>query len=1277
MKKKCKLIIFCLVILSLLACLISCGISNKNDNKNSPIELSEDMVIISRSYSYTGNPITVDEGNFRLNVNGRMISMSDLIITYENNIEIGQATMIITAKSDNKYVKGTVRVHFNIKANDQQKPISNKNELISYINEGHYSNLWPNFDFEISENETLTLENGISINLYKKNIDDLEQKQGVTLINNGTININKESHISMGGSREFKVILINRGTINISGKLNINANAYLYNSGTINYEANSINNYGFLYTNTPIDETLSGGGIVYNRTKIEPESIKIVNPDNGESVYKEEGRIRYNANLEKNKPYVYINDKIFTSALYENNDKVGEATIKLETDEFDTFYFGSYTTTYNIYKGRIEIRDYESEFEEAKASNNYNEYIINDTKTNFKDILINEDEKLIIINTANVTSLTNNGIISIEPTSNAYFAINGVFTNLGVFSTNNNVSIHGGGTFNNGLIDNNKAISDINYITISQMNIYGSINTQYMSIGTQLINNGSINTQTLYINGECINNGDIVVNQLFIGAKNDGENSSYIDNVTSSLIINEASAIRGNLFSISGKCLNESNLAVAENTEFVITGEFTNRGLVYGYSKPDKLLGEFVLRKNLNDESVIKELEYYSIDYDERPHKPLLTVDGNTISLDYSKTITYLYDLETTPKQDNTFTKVGKIYVTINITDEYYPYYGSFRLSYTINHATGYAYTSSNLNTLINNDNYNVIKLTGDIELNASKTINEERTLDTNGFSLIISDYGGLTIKGKLLIKEVENKEGLEKVGLLIKKENTNSTAPFIKNQGTIQNDGIMYIDSTASYTSNNGTLINDGLIYTHLNSRIYKDSGDGDIYCRRTFTSGGAYEINLEYEETTYDGTEKEPTITILKNSISMDLSKYDISYINNINAGNAYLKISAIDIFDTDFYGSFNHGFIIKKATKDITSEVYYNYQQGINFFDTTNYDRYIQKTTFDTTCRVPDNATLVLDLVNYSNSTKIYLDEGAKIEVIVDTFNELNNYIYGANKIIFGANIGTKEDVLSLTYNKNTNSSQYIGGGNIYTTNIDFNGYSFGGRIEIENAQSNNDISVSLYSSSETKSTIGYERKYALKQNLPGTPPSVRTTINLDNLTIYGANLLGGSNGYLDVNATDCDFVQVIAQNEYGQESISSNPQCFALEWGKSRKNGDPTDKANAIFTNCTFTSFYSSVQIYGGNSTFNNCSFVSTSDDYYEKASHAGNCISICQAHNSNMHKTNVTINGGTISANPSGYSIEFYLGDNISTATKYTTITTSAIILSGKNPLGIK
>lgn len=85
-----------------------------------------------------------------------------------------------------------------------------------------------------------------------------------------------------------------------------------------------------------------------------------------------------------------------------------------------------------------------------------------------------------------------------------------------------------------------------------------------------------------------------------------------------------------------------------------------------------------------------------------------------------------------------------------------------------------------------------------------------------------------------------------------------------------------------------------------------------GASACSESPVSLETANISLSQTEYVYDGTEKQPDVTITLNEKEVSSNNYDVTYENNINAGTATVKVTG----KGDYKGTVSTNFTIKKA-------------------------------------------------------------------------------------------------------------------------------------------------------------------------------------------------------------------------------------------------------------------------------------------------------------------------------------------------------------------------
>ena len=205
MKKKIFFLIVLLVVLT--AAFTACGLFGKKTTTQK-VQLTEDMIysdFVGKTYVYSGNPIVFEKWFLDVRVDGRNVDRDLFEMEFSDNVEVGTANVIITAKEENEYVKGSVTVHFYIEANSGVYCGTDDN-LATMLASTSVSGVQVDATYTVAEGVTVTVPEGKKLYLT----------HGVPFTNYGTI--------------------LNYGTIIIEG-------AHMYRESRRNTE---FTNYGVL-----------------------------------------------------------------------------------------------------------------------------------------------------------------------------------------------------------------------------------------------------------------------------------------------------------------------------------------------------------------------------------------------------------------------------------------------------------------------------------------------------------------------------------------------------------------------------------------------------------------------------------------------------------------------------------------------------------------------------------------------------------------------------------------------------------------------------------------------------------------------------------------------------------------------------------------------------------------------------------------------------------------------------------------------------------------------
>ena len=1222
-----------LLVFTLSACFGSKD-KNKDTEKTTKVDLTADMVTITGNHDYTGEPVMIDAKNISIIANGKNIVLDSVSLSYENNVEVGQATLIVTAKSDNKYIKGSARVPFEITPVTETTTTTTQEEFFAKVNDKNYEAVRAACDITVEKNTTFEIKGKKRIYMDTKTVDGRET--GVTLINEGIIVIGSDAQFYFGGRRDYSFTLINRGKIVIDGAFNNLYGSRLYNGGDVQ---GKIKNYGAVYTNAEVEFEQAGSGAYYKRTEITKNSITF-----------EKETVRYQADTEKNKLRAYVDNKYFGNATYTAYDKVGTVTVTCEATETDEYFFGKAENTYEIIKGAISVNT-EDALVAAQETGNYNEYKINayEGLTLQRDFTIGENEAVVCTDDLTINgTLKNYGDFTLQGRVYASLRLNGSVINYGSFTVEKAI-VQGDGSFEN----KENAVATVWRWNVSgKLSNYGAVTYEEndnITNFSEVENHGEITSYGLSAS-KITNYGTLTVNSS-LNISGDG----YDGKETALLICKGASHIYCAAFTNVGKVQNDGKMAVSDACVFTTAeNSFTNtNGELWIYEIPTTVTENVYLRRNLTDESLTVELEYDTVTYDELSHKPNVLIDGEIFVIPSGVrgvTCSYAYE---SGAADESFKRVGDILVTVKSTNEFYPYYGEIELRYGITYASASVSTAEDLTSKLNNANYNEIYLTSDVTVSKSITLGAGRTLFTNGYRLFVTSNSKLTVRGTLVISEIEEKKGLGACGLILLCTDERKT-PTLSLGGKAVNDGIVYIDPNGASLSvvTGGELENNGKIYTYDDS-LFTTTGEGQLFVRELLSAPNKYALSLSYENVTYDGEEKTPELVVKEGEETLDASAFEVSYENNTDAGEATVTVAVNNLLDENFAGETTLRFTIDRAVCPIEQDALDN-----GFFETypaKNYKKYVLERNVELSENVTVPENVVFDVQNKNLVTKpgsvqyvLTLGENSKLLVSVATLASLQRYMFVADEITLIANINAPDETLSFNFTDNMTSDEFAGF-DPYSVCVDFNGFSYSGAISVY-TNTRNQVDFTLKNSSETKSTLGTAGgKYAVVQSAQSEINN-DVNINMYGLKAYGLSLTGGGDKYFTMNAENCDFEQSGTKN--------------ALRLDKYRH----IYRTKMNFTNCSFLAEDTAAYIKGGEDTFINCSFRSTGA--YNERNHTGNGVTVHQTGSSNgqdAYVFNASFVGCSFTS-ANGYGVEKYVekGSDTTTVTLSGTTTNAAL-----------
>lgn len=522
--------------------LVSCDIGKKK-----AIDLSGNSIEIS----FFGNSEFEYKG-FEIKPNLRVMDGYDIIeeyydgvpnenivVEYENNIEVGTATVTVTPGKSGKYT-GKAVAHFEIVASSAKAEASDFESLKGYLAGGGYADISVTADITVPEGESLTISKGVSVDMnghalinngiFENNgeINFKEYGEGNAFINGGAFKNNGKilfyapvanagafvndgdlenaGEIYLNGNKEGELSAENNGEIKNGGNVYLNTYSDFFNYG-------GFENAGYVrasgeakfYTNSDV----SGNTFIGLVRRYPIEEFKIYLSD--EAVEYCGSEIRPAIIFEKEGYHVDYGDY---EATFENNVNVGTATVKIVATKDSDAFFGETALTFEIKKGSVTVTDREG-FYSAIVNPNYEMIYLNTTDkfgTFFnEDFTVPEglsltifaecDEGLYgnVVNNGEITVLNGHGLRVYGSLVNNGEISSKQIVNRGTLENNGTISLGGGKSYS-GNMTNAGEIS------------VGEGGTFYVGGDTdeikEFVNDGSVTSQgTVYVNHTLTNNG--------------------------------------------------------------------------------------------------------------------------------------------------------------------------------------------------------------------------------------------------------------------------------------------------------------------------------------------------------------------------------------------------------------------------------------------------------------------------------------------------------------------------------------------------------------------------------------------------------------------------------------------------------------------------------------------------------------------------------------------------------------------------------------------------
>lgn len=412
---------------------------------------------------------------------------------------------------------------------------------------------------------------------------------------------------------------------------------------------------------------------------------------------------------------------------------------------------------------------------------------------------------------------------------------------------------------------------------------------------------------------------------------------------------------------------------------FALTAALTLSSCDLGKDDPIDLSG-----KNIRIVFLVQTYEYNGL-----PHYPgFQIVDGNDVLEEYSygehnDDIIVTYDA-------NMYVGTATVTVTAVNGGKYTGRaIGNFQIVQQTKKANAGDFQT--LKKYLDGGGYAGVVLIADVTVPEGQNLTVEKgvVVDTGGYALV--NNGNLENKGEIASDEYGKGNGLFNDGTFTNKGKILLYAPaeggeaFVnngdllntgeiyfngiegnrlvaRNYGKFNNSGSLALNKYSDFY-NHGTFSNGGRVTNSSESKFftYNDVTGNEInYISRMYPIG-EFTVTLQYDEVAYDGTEKKPSVTLVRDGVQADRGDYEVFYENNVNVGTATVRIVATEDSDS-VYGETTLTFEIKNGSATVSDrEEFYSAIANANYDMVTVVIRNEYGTFFDKGFTVPEGVTL----------------------------------------------------------------------------------------------------------------------------------------------------------------------------------------------------------------------------------------------------------------------------------------------------------------------------
>ena len=771
---------FALCIAIILSVIIAATFSSCNLTEKDPIDLSGSDISIQftnkKPFEYDGFAKTP---NFNVLDGYKIIEEyyagtpnDNIVVEYSDNVEVGTATVTITAGASGKF-SGATTAHFEITSSSNQKTATDFDSLKEMLNGGRYSDIILGGNIIVPEGESLTVASGVVLDasgyafvnngtvtvdgelLFNESGEGSGLSNSGTFKNNGKVFVcvcagNTQTFVNDGtfenagemyvnGTTSHRIDAVNKGEFKNAGRLNLNASADFYNHGSFENNGDvKISTGGKFYTDSEVSGKSVAGAS--RRYPIEEFNVSL-----GYASVGYDGKEKTPSVMFK-KDGVKVDYDDYT-VTYTDNVETGTAKAIICATKDSDALTGEITLTFSIVKGIITVDDAE-EFYAAVVNTNYAEINV------------------------------------VCPESAASFFQKEFTVPEGMTI---NVSAHKRESFNGNVINNGKIVFKSTY----GFTVYGTLVNNGEIIADNLNNIGTVqNDGSMALGADTSYCGRFINNGIFTLAENAILYAGYLSKDGGEFVNNGSVTSDGKIYltqslTNNGTFENAGDIFVFSTAGVYVDRTISNSGNVYLNAESNAFSGGYIKVKEAIENSDIVLTGTESLYYDGKVKEPEITVAGGNAD---KFSITYIKGVTPVANPVN----AGEYTLRVTFDELSTTYHGSAEIKFTVKRGKYTATGISGLTAALDDYNYDTVELTGQV------VVSDDFTLPSD-YTLIVAGGGRMHISGVKL-----NVEG----SLIVEGElvcNTTTSDVVIAAGGTIVNNGECYFNAVAADGVQNG----------------------------------------------------------------------------------------------------------------------------------------------------------------------------------------------------------------------------------------------------------------------------------------------------------------------------------------------------------------------------------------------------------------------------------------------------------------------------------------